>query len=34
MSGPLYGDNKILFKINEGTVVEVMDKKMNGVKLS
>ena len=27
MSGPLLGDNKILFKINEGTVVEVMDKK-------
>ena len=28
-SGPFLGDNKVLFKINEGSVVEILDEKNN-----
>ena len=28
-SGPFLGDNKVLFKINEGSVVEIIDEKNN-----
>ena len=32
-SGPFLGDNKVLFQLNEGSVVEVLKKKIIGQKL-
>ena len=32
-SGPFFGDNKVLFKINEGSVVEVLEEKNNWSKI-
>ena len=32
-SGPFFGDNKVLFQINEGSVVEVLEEKNNWSKI-